>query len=80
MPTIHSEKGFQFRFFSNEGNEPCHVHVRGKGGIMKVWLPEVIVADVRGYSPREQREILGIIRDRKEKFAEAWNEFFSKKK
>ena len=47
---------------------------------MKVWLPEVIVADVRGYSPREQREILGIIRNKREELVEEWNEFFSKKK
>jgi hypothetical protein len=80
MPTIHRETGYQFRFFSNEGAEPCHVHVRGKGGIMKVWLPSVIVADVRGYSPKQQREILDIIRARKAEMLEAWHEHFSKKK
>jgi hypothetical protein len=80
MPTIHREKGYHFRFFSNEGDEPCHVHIRGKGGIMKVWLPSVMVADVRGYSPKQQREILDIIRAGKAEMIEAWHEHFSKKK
>ena len=80
MPTILRKNGYHFRFFSNEGTEPCHVHVRGKDGVMKVWLPAVVVADVRGYTPKQQREILDIIRADKALLVEAWNEFFSKKK
>lgn len=39
MPKIHLEAGFRFYFYSNEGNEPAHIHIRGKGGKMKVWIP-----------------------------------------
>jgi hypothetical protein len=27
MPTLLSIKGFRFSFYSNENNEPVHVHV-----------------------------------------------------
>jgi hypothetical protein len=36
MPVIHREAGLVFRFFSNENNEPPHIHVYGQKGGMKV--------------------------------------------
>ena len=32
MPTILRKNGFRFFFYSNERNEPPHVHVVGRGG------------------------------------------------
>jgi len=33
--------GFVFFFYSNEGSEPRHVHVRKAGGYAKYWLDPV---------------------------------------
>ena len=27
MPTLLNEKGFRLFFYSNENNEPCHIHI-----------------------------------------------------
>ena len=36
MPVIHREAGLVFRFFSNENNEPAHVHVYSQTGSIKI--------------------------------------------
>jgi hypothetical protein len=42
MPTILRIAGFRFFFFSNEGEEPPHVHVERAESVAKFWLqPEV---------------------------------------
>ena len=35
MPEVFRELGFVFFFYSNEGQEPMHVHVRKTGGFAK---------------------------------------------
>jgi len=41
MPEIFRELGFVFFFYSNEGSEPMHVHVRKAGGFAKYWIEPV---------------------------------------
>ena len=42
-------EGYAFYFFSNENNEPAHVHVRKGDGLVKYWLePSVALADDNG--------------------------------
>jgi hypothetical protein len=41
MPEIFRELGFVFFFYSNEGSEPLHVHVRKAGGFAKYWIEPV---------------------------------------
>ncbi len=41
MPEIFREFGFVFFFYSNEGQEPIHVHVRKAGGFAKFWIEPV---------------------------------------
>ncbi len=49
-------------FWSNQRNEPPHIHVESGDGYAKMWLgPPVIVAESRGLSPRELRTVLEIV-------------------
>jgi len=41
MPEVLRELGFVFFFYSNEGQEPIHVHVRKAGGFAKFWVEPV---------------------------------------
>ncbi|MDY0084344.1 MAG: DUF4160 domain-containing protein [Bacteroidales bacterium] len=41
MPEIFRKLGFVFFFYSNEGQEPMHVHVRKAGGFAKFWVEPV---------------------------------------
>ena len=80
MPTIFVKKGFRYHFYSNEGDEPAHVHVTGNGGEMKVWLKPIYVENVYRVSPKDQRVILTNIKENIAILLEKWNEFASRKK
>lgn len=76
MPTLHQESGYEYRFFSADGAEPPHVHVRGHGGSAKLWLSTLEVAASRGYNQRQLRQILAIAQARRNDFLDKWHEFF----
>jgi hypothetical protein len=77
MPTVYRENGFRFFFFSNENEEPPHIHIEKAEGYAKFWLqPDVEIA----WSRRFRRNQLAWIRERLEAkqswFLEKWDEFF----
>lgn len=41
VPEIFRKLGFVFFFYTNEGQEPMHVHVRKAGGFAKFWVEPV---------------------------------------
>jgi hypothetical protein len=46
MPTILSVQGWRFGFYSNEGNEPMHVHAEKGDAECKYWLhPDALDID-----------------------------------
>jgi hypothetical protein len=79
MPTILVSNGFRFYFYSNEGNEPSHIHVSGRGGEMKIWIPSLMIEFSWNLSPRDQRQVLEIVGVNCSLFLEKWNDFHSKK-
>jgi hypothetical protein len=44
MPTLLRIEGFRFFFYSNEQDEPPHVHVEKGDGEAKFWLQPVALA------------------------------------
>lgn len=79
MPTIFIINGFRFFFYSNENDEPMHVHVSKAEGNGKVWLgPEVVVAYMHNFNSKEIREIMSIVKDELVTLKKKWNEYFSK--
>jgi len=61
MPTVLRQDGFRFFFYSNEGNEPPHIHVIGKGGEAKVWLEPVEFSKIYNLNFKDQKQILLIV-------------------
>ena len=57
MPTILKIGSFRFHFYSDEGQEPAHIHVRTNDGECKFWLARISLADNRGVRPHDLREI-----------------------
>jgi len=58
MPTILQIGSFRFHFYSDEGNEPSHIHMRTPEGECKFWLePSIILSSNRGVRPHDLREI-----------------------
>jgi hypothetical protein len=79
MPTVLRIDGFRFFFYSNENNEPAHIHVEKGNDEGKIWLePSISVAYFKGFSSREQNYILEIIRENFPISIKKWYEYFSK--
>lgn len=78
MPTIFRWKGFRFHFYSNEGHEPPHVHIRRADDSCKFWLHPVDLAYNEGMASRELRDLTAIVREHADEFIEKWHEYFGK--
>jgi hypothetical protein len=77
MPRVLSIKGYEFFFYSNEGNEPMHVHVGKAGGIGKIWLePDVEVNYMYYFTRKEKKEIMILVHEHLEFLKKSWNEYF----
>lgn len=77
MPKILEVNGFKFYFWSKEGDEPPHVHIKKGDGNAKFWLiPEIKEKYSYGFTVREKRDIRDIINDNLETLINHWNEFF----
>lgn len=76
MPTVLRWKGWIFLFYSSDGDEPPHVHIRKDGTEVKIWLSDVSVARNAGVKSHDVRELQKIVMQHKDEFLEKWNEYF----
>ena len=79
MPTLLRIDGYRFFFYSNESNEPAHIHVEKGDAEGKLWLePSISVEYFVGFNNKEQNYIMQLIKDNALIFIEKWNEYFGK--
>jgi hypothetical protein len=78
MPIVARIGQFRFFFYSNEGTEPAHVHAQVERKLAKFWLNPVALASSGRFSASELRAIERIVLENRERFLEAWNEFFGR--
>lgn len=77
MPTIVRIGAFRLFFFSNENQEPPHVHVESGDALAKFWLdPEIAYADSIGFSAKELGYISRIVAEHRELCIRRWHEHF----
>jgi hypothetical protein len=76
VPTVLRVDGFRFYFFSNERNEPSHIHVRKGEGKGKFWLDPVALAWARGLRPGELSRTREIVIENRTVLLEAWHGHF----
>jgi len=77
MPTVLRTGPHRFFFFSNEGDEPPHIHVETAENYAKFWLEPVMLARSVGYNASELNQLRKLVEERRELFVEKWNEFFN---
>ena len=77
MPTVLRVGRYRFSFFSNEGQEPPHVHVKAGGDQAKFWLDPIALASNHGFRAHELNDIERIIKQYQTDLIEEWNEYFS---
>jgi hypothetical protein len=78
MPTLLVVEGFRFHFFSNERQEPPHVHVAKGDAIAKLWLLPLELVFSEGFNPAELRRIRELTFEHQADFQAKWNEHFSR--
>ena len=83
MPTILLIAGWRFFFYSNENNEPIHIHVERADAEAKFWIDvkefEITEAFAYKFSPRDKREVKKIIYEHLDYIIDQWNKFQKKK-
>ena len=77
MPRILYIRGYRFFFFSNERNEPAHIHIAKGEQYAKYWIePDISLAENIRFKNHELTEIRGIIEENLELLKEAWHGYF----
>ena len=76
MPTVFRQGPYRFYFYSNEGDEPIHIHVERDGDVAKFWVDPVRLQRSGGFRPHEIDRILRLVEQHREQIVEAWHEFF----
>lgn len=77
MPTVLKIGSYRFHFYSDEGNEPPHIHVATPEGECKFWLDPIRLARNKGVTPRTVRNIEKLVFENHNLLTEKYNEFQS---
>lgn len=75
MLTVLQTGGFRF-FFSNERNEPPHIHVERGDGYAKFWLRPITLVDSVGLTRAKSRRLHELVRANRRLFLERWHAHF----
>ena len=75
MPTVLRIAAFRFHFYSDEGDEPAHIHVDTGDGECKFWLDPVVLAKSVNVSPTDVRKIERLVFEHRNFLMEKYHEF-----
>lgn len=75
MPTVLRVGSFRFHFYSDEGQEPAHIHVRTATGECKFWLEPVRLSRTKGVRPHDLREIERLVFQHQQLLLERFHDF-----
>ena len=62
-PTVLVEGPYRFFFFSSDGGEPPHVHIRRDDRVAKFWIEPARLASSGGFSRAETLEIRRLVEE-----------------
>jgi len=77
MPTVLKIGGYRFFFYSNEGNEPPHIHVEKSDSLAKFWLDPVELVNSYGFSAKEISRVRRLVVENQQTLINAWHEYFA---
>jgi len=78
MPTVLTIGPYRFYFYSDEGDEPPHIHVRRDMASIKFWLDPVRKGRNDGFRPHEIKHISRLIRAHRDNLLRSWNVYFGR--
>jgi hypothetical protein len=83
VPTVLVKNGWRFFFFSNETNEPMHIHVIKAEKYCKYFIDEenveIRIAHFRKMNNKDMKEVKEIIYDNFNYIVESWKKFHNQK-
>lgn len=77
MPNVLKQGPYRFFFYSNDRNEPAHVHVKRDRNVAKFWLDPVRLQRSGGFRRSEIRDIERTVRQYQILLIEEWNDYFN---
>jgi hypothetical protein len=78
LPTVLRIGPYRFFFFSNEGDEPAHIHVQRDRALAKFWLEPVSLAQSSYFPAHELGTVQSLVVENRGKLLAAWHEYFSR--
>jgi len=78
MPTVLRIGPFRFHFYSDERNEPPHIHVEREERAAKYWLDPVRLARSQGFRRVEISRLQRLVNEHREELIDSWNEYFDR--
>ena len=75
MPTVLRIGSYRFHFYSDEFNEPPHIHVATPDGECKFWLNPIILAKNKRVPAPEIRKIEKLVYNNKNLLMDKYNDF-----
>ena len=77
MPVVLIINGYKFKFYSNENDEPPHIHIVKAGGKAKYWLVPTVEEEYSyGFTVRERRDIRELVLANSTLLIDKWNDYF----
>lgn len=77
MPTVLRVGPYDFFFFSDERQEPPHIHVERDENEAKFWLSPVRLAANHGFRTHELNVVEKLVVQHESTLREAWNAYFA---
>lgn len=75
MPTVLRIGPYRFHFYSDEGQEPSHIHVSASDGECKFWLEPIRLARNWGMAPHEIRKVEKLVFEHQTLLKAKYNEY-----
>jgi Domain of unknown function (DUF4160) len=79
MPTVLQSGPYRFFFYSEEGNEPPHVHIEAAEKRAKYWLKPTELSWNDGFRSGELKTIEKLLSMNINLLLEGWHAFFASK-
>jgi hypothetical protein len=76
VPTVLRVGLYRFFFFSNENDEPAHIHVQRDRALAKFWLEPVALAQSSNFPAHELGKVRDLVIENHAKLIAAWHEYF----
>jgi len=74
-PTVLRIRAFRFHFYSDERDEPPHIHVATPDGECKFWLDPIRLAGNKRLRPNAIRQIEKLVYENHDLLKEKYHEF-----